>query len=377
MNGHRRQPHSLKTVSEIMTKLQAARCQAVPKTLYHGVASSLPKNERSELAQLGNLDNLYVQVTEVATPYVNKYRAELIASLLELASLGIFPNDIKANNIGIIESRVVILDFDQFCEIDYSKLHNLNAKQIVDELNNIQMKTLGFSMKPLFGDAIKRIFKDKCFSEGGQLLLNKTERAKRQFSTRNKFNNYHTIDNEKFLFPGTRTSGVREQVLDKMNKNGQLPCESTVLDVGANLGLVGHFLSDLGISVDALEIDPFTKSLGQTIAIVMGKQITYITEEEAFAKRYDFAILFSVLHHIDHFEDFARRLDKLTRQVLIECRLKESGKVLSNGEWKQSGNWHFEDSMSLQDYLLELFPRKLSIEEIGESDKGRRLFFMV
>jgi 2-polyprenyl-3-methyl-5-hydroxy-6-metoxy-1,4-benzoquinol methylase len=205
-----------------------------------------------------------------------------------------------------------------------------------------------------------------------KLNLARLIRFKKQKSTRNKFNNYHKIDTTKLFAQGTRDLEERLKVLDKFNVN---PNER-VLDIGANLGLLSRYFENRGAIVDSTEIDLNTRSLGQSISIVEESSIKYIDlSDEKFKNKYHIVLLFSVLHHVNDYTVFAKYLDSISDKILIECRLKESGKLLlSKWRWANTNHWDFNSTVELESHLKSLFTNKNTIKFLGKSDKNRMIF---
>jgi 2-polyprenyl-3-methyl-5-hydroxy-6-metoxy-1,4-benzoquinol methylase len=139
--------------------------------------------------------------------------------------------------------------------------------------------------------------------------------------------------------------------------------------------MVSHHFAERGAKVSATEIDPHTSSLGQTLSIIEKVPVKYFPPDSKFKKNeFDFVLLFSVLHHVEDFVDFALEIDAISKKILIESRLNERGKVITSDNWKLSGFWNFQNVDSLGEYLLSLFPEKNQITCLGESDKNRFLF---
>jgi hypothetical protein len=291
--------------------------------------------------------------------------ADLFLSILELSALGFFPNDIKPNNLGWKDNKVYFLDFDQGVFLDQN-LDLMDAKKTLNYLNILQTKLLGFE--------IYKISKldEFLYNDTGKLNLVNTYRFKNQKSTRNKFNNYHKIDSVKLFAPGTRGSEKRVEVLSKYDLNSN----ASVLDIGANLGLLSKYFASRGAIVEATEIDSNTESLGQTISIIEKSSVKYIKIIDTFdVKKYDIILLFSVLHHIDNYETFAALLDSKSEKILIECRLKESGKLLlTKRRWSSTNQWDFKSLSELESHLKKVFLNKKSIRFIGNSDKNRLIY---
>lgn len=357
-----RQIHNLQQVDEIMRDLLSRNAQCVPMVFDSGMLS---KNVKYKKNFPSKSTSLFFQITEYI-PHLKLYKySDLFFSLLELASLEIFPNDLKKNNLGWKDDKLFFLDYDQAIKLN-SSISGITARETLTYLNSIQLGTLNFSIP-----GISNL--DKLIYQGTEKLdLSKIVRFKKQKSTRNKFNNYHLINTSKLFAQGTRDIKQRAKILDEMDC---LP-RTRFLDVGANLGLLSRYFENRGGYVESTEIDTPTRSLGQSISIIEGSKVKFIGEiPQDSIPNYDVVLLFSVLHHISDYVSFAKTLDLISKRVLIECRLVESGKlILGRWRWHKTNSWSFESIEDLKLHLLQVFPRKKFITILGESDKGRFIF---
>jgi 2-polyprenyl-3-methyl-5-hydroxy-6-metoxy-1,4-benzoquinol methylase len=358
-----RQKHNLKDVDIFMRKLLKENSQVTPKVIDSGY---FKEEFTSRHSSPFNSENLFYQITEYVPPIKKISSADLYLSLLEIASLSIFPNDIKPNNLGWKNNRIYFLDYDQSIILDYN-FENLDARSIINHLNALQVESLGFEFLNLSTKS------KKCFlANTGKLDLTFSSRFKRQKSTRNKINNYHSINTTKLFAPGSRDIEIRKGVL----KDYKFKTGSLILDIGANLGLLSRFFEAKGGQVYATEIDTCTRSLGQTISIIEGSCVEYLDGTDSSSpSHFDVILLFSVLHHMENFWEVAKSLDDISDKILIETRLRESGKVIKNRfRWTKSGSWNFSSVTELEFHLQSLFPKKQAIELIGKSDKSRLIF---
>lgn len=363
----RRQKFSLEETTKLINSCNVANAQCVPELSAHGYLDVKDFSQQF----LQEPGDYYFQISEYIPPINRILRADLVVSLIELFQLGIFVNDIKANNLGWKSDRLYFLDFDQAIEMNPDDYSDLTIKEILLMLNSWQLDSLGFRIKELFNKFSMKRSVHKYFTSNSQIDLSNLQRFKKQRSTLNAFNNYHYIDTKKTFAPGTRSDGKRVHILEQI----QVGDGSKLLDVGANLGMVSHHFAKRGAKVFATEIDPHTSSLGQTLSIIERVPVKYFPPDEKFEKNeFDFVLLFSVLHHVENFVDFALEIDAISKKILIESRLNERGKVITSDNWKLSGFWNFQNVDSLGEYLLSLFPEKNQITCLGESDKNRFLF---
>jgi 2-polyprenyl-3-methyl-5-hydroxy-6-metoxy-1,4-benzoquinol methylase len=363
----RRQKLSLLETVKLIESCNIANAQCVPELISHGYLDT--KDFSQEFFQ--EPGEYYFQISEYIPPVNKFFRADLVVSLIELFQLGIFVNDIKANNLGWKFDRLYFLDFDQAIEIIPEDYSDLTIKDTLLMLNSWQLDSLGFRIKELFNKFSIRRSVRKYFTSGWQFDLSNLQRFKKQRSTLNAFNNYHNIDTKRIFAPGTRSDGKRIHILEQVRIDDGFK----ILDVGANLGMVSHYFAERGAKVSATEIDAHTSSLGQTLAIIERVPVKYFPPGKKFEKNeFDFVLLFSVLHHVENFVDFALEIDAISKKILIESRLNERGKVINSNNWKLSGSWNFQNVDYLAEYLLSLFPDKNQIACLGESDKNRFLF---
>jgi hypothetical protein len=344
--------------------LNEFNCQSVPNVIESGL---LPENVvKHHFNESSN--TFFYQVTEYVNPLLRVERGDLILSLLELARRGIFPNDIKKNNLGWKDSKLYILDYDQYIQLD-SDLEIENSWKLIQSLNSLQLNSLGFPIYSVFGNIWNRYLTKREFTEYGQFKIEKTSRFKRQLSTRNRHNNYYRISTNLVFAPGVRDITSRADILNRYSFSQN----DSVLDFGANLGLVSQHIERRVKVVHAFEIDEATASLGQTLMNINRSKVHFL--DEFPQQKYSHLFLFSVIQHIQNLRSTAAKLDKLAKVILIENRMIESGKVLySKNDWKQAESWNFSSRFELESFLLGLFPLKNSIRVLGESDKGRFIF---
>ena len=357
-----RQTWNLEQTDFIMRALHVFHCQSVPRVYGSGY---LKKSVSRKLPKMVS-GNFYYQITEFVNPLRRARRGDLVFSLLELARRGVFPNDIKKNNLGWKDSKLFILDFDQSILIN-ANFKTVSSKELIESLNKMQIESVKFPIFSIANGVLNRLFTRKLFTKVGQLRLTSTTRFRKQLSTRNRHNNYHKI-NTKFLFaPGSREISSRKKILDSYK------LKNSVLDFGANLGLIAQHVEGQAKTVHAYEIDKFTSSLGQTIMNIERSKVRFL--ENFPSERSDTIFLFSVLQHISNLSLVAPKLDKISTVLLIENRMKESGKVIhSRRTWESAESWNFETMEQLEAFLLKLFPLKKRLRVLGESDKGRFIF---
>jgi hypothetical protein len=358
-----RQKWNLEQTDLIMRNLNKFNCQAVPEVVDSGFL-------RQDLSKYfaSNSKKLYYQITEFIEPLKASKRSDLILSILEIARRGVFPNDIKKNNLGWKDSRVFFLDFDQSVVLD-PELDIPNSLQLLKFLNALQIQSLNFPIHKLFGNFLDRLIVKYLFTESGQFRIEKTSRFKNQLSTRNKYNNYYRIKTRFIYAPGVREVSTRLLLLILY----RFKYTDSVLDFGANLGLIGQNLQENFDEVYAYEIDNATSSLGQTLMNIEQSKVRFLKDFSSY--NFSYLILFSVLQHVSNLKAEAKKLDKVAKIILVENRTIENGKIIkSRKSWERAESWNFSSVEDLKDYLLSLFPTKKKIRLIGESDKGRFVF---
>ena len=354
---HRRNPRKINDLleeGEIISLLNSYGCVSCPKLISKGI---LPGGER------------YL-ILERIHPRGNPSLADMLLSLLEQKSLGIYQGDFKPANMVFDGNICYLVDYDQ-AQIDQSFIQMGNL-EFIDWIANDFFERRN---EDFFSQEDREFDRDEfleCFMHDS-FNLSLTSVLKNQLTTRTESGIYH-----EFFFPQVHTQGARNldsrrELLDEIVFN---PGE-TVLDVGCNLGLLSHYLHDRGCNVTGVDMDANVVIAAKMISNILGKSINYERLDIGktdLNRHFETICLFSVFHHIQDIKFAAININSYSRRVIMESKLWETGSVPIRGRWKRSNVWRFESLEDLIDYVEIMLP-DFTLERVwGQVDRDRYLF---
>jgi SAM-dependent methyltransferase len=369
---------SLAQEAAVIADLLSRRCQSVPRVAFSGEidAAISSEEERSSLEEVLGAkwqSDSWLVVQEWIPATRRVALADVALAVSEQRGLGIDCGDLKSSNLRFDSDRGICMfvDFDQAQHID-----GLDATAEHGWISSLESTLQRFghvdTSAVLVGYAPSD---DRKIFRSGALDLSKSTLFRRQETTRAKGGGYHALDSDLYVVDGVRDLLDREPALEKVSAS-EFP---RVLDVGANLGLASHYFAQRGCSVTATDLDASVVRLGQMVANGMGLNIHFLVNRlgvDPLNGEWDLALLFSVLHHTPDVEASAREIRRTCGSVLLEVRLKESGKAPTNGDWQPTSRWHFDSLEDLSAYLEGLFAPCYTPEYLGPVDKDRHMFLI-
>ena len=380
---HFRKKNDLQRESDIIAELNAAGCVSVPQLLSKG---ELPVDAirqaltaelvcHLELAGVSSFRYLIMQYVESSS---NVPLADILVSILEQKSLGVYHGDVKPANLRFDEMRgvCILIDYDQATLLS-TGIKKLNAEAYLkwcDSQDKARYPTGSGTWRRHF-NGLSQWFHLAPLFKSGSFNLAQTTPYKRQATTNTKTGVYHTIKHPIVFADGVRDLHDRSTVLDQLG----FSVGETVLDVGCNAGLLVHYLASRGCRPTGIELDPSIVVSAKMVANIIGVSANFISQDldELMAlDSFDTICLFSVIHHTSKLEENGRKIAAACKRILIECRLAENGKkpyVDVNGRvrWIETSVWAYSNENELISGLLKLFPGFTVAKKIGESGKGR------
>lgn len=374
ISKHTRKKRSLEEEASILRDLSQKGCTSCPKLLEIGKIDHnklFASIDKKKYNIKNSNENYPFMIQEYIPTSENINLSDIILTLLEQRSLGIYQGDLKPANIRYDEKRgiCILVDYDQ-AELVDEKTANLSALEYLRWCDNMEMHKYGhtsclrhFPEISLERDILP-LFKDSA------LNLQKTTLFKRQITTNTPNGVYHTIKDSSIWADGIRNLDSRKNILDLIAfKKGE-----RVLDIGCNSGLLCHYLHDRGCDVTGLEIDPSMVLAAGIIARITKRNIHFICQDidsSEFPGDFDTIMLFSVLHHTRNVKDNARKVAESCNRIIIECRLNESGSKPKSKKWEKTSEWNYESVDSLISSLNELFPGFSLFKNHGIGDRNR------
>ena len=128
----------------------------------------------------------------------------------------------------------------------------------------------------------------------------------------------------------------------------------SVLDIGCNMGLLGHYLHDRGCRVTGIDMDRKIIIGAKMVANILNKDIQFKhldLDTEKIEANYDTICLFSVIHHVKKFKQITENIAQRCNRIILECGLKEHGSKPIGDKWTNTSGWEFNSFQELVRYF--------------------------
>jgi len=349
-----RKLNDLKRCAEIIAYLNERGCVSCPKLLL-----------------VGNLDSgqPYL-IQERINPAYSFCYADMLLSMIEQKRLGVCQGDFKQENLIFAANGICfIIDYDQAMIdkhfIEMSNLDYLNwfvaYFRCRWHFDMDYYKIFGYEKAVILG-----LFRDGSFNLAATTLM------KKQITTDTDSGIYHNFRTPDIFIEGARTLYPRIEIMGRI-KFKRL---ESVLDVGCNMGLLGHYLTDCGCVVTGIDMDPLIVKAAKIVANIVGKNIRFYhhdLDDKPLIEDYDTICLFSVLHHTRNVVKVAQNVAQHCCRIIVESKLTEVGRKFVNGQWVNSSSWSCADVSGLIKYLKNLFPGFKYNAYYGICDRDRHI----
>jgi 2-polyprenyl-3-methyl-5-hydroxy-6-metoxy-1,4-benzoquinol methylase len=386
---HCRKKNDLMRESDIIGELNAAGCVSAPQLLSKGeltidsIRQALPEGLDYGL-ELAGISSFRYMIMQYVGSAGKVPLADILVSVFEQKSLGIYHGDVKPANLRFDDARgvCVLIDYDQAVPLS-TDVKKLNAEEYLkwcDGKDKDRYPAGSGTWRRHFKRLSQR-FHVAPLLKSGALNLAQTTPYKRQATTNTKAGVYHTIKHPVVFADGVRDLRDRSTLLDQVEfSDGE-----TVLDVGCNAGLLVHYLAGRGCRATGIELDPSIVVSAQMVANIIGISASFFSQdldEVVALAPFDTVCLFSVIHHTRRLEENGQKIAAACKRILIECRLAEHGKkpcVDANGKvrWVKTSVWTYSNENELFAGLSKLFPGFTVVRKVGQSDKNRMLLELI
>ncbi|CAM8394440.1 Methyltransferase domain containing protein [Candidatus Methylopumilus universalis] len=385
---HFRKRNSLDQEAEIIRFLSSKGCISIPNLLDHGklkinqLLDFLPSSDFDLLEKLDINEISFMIIDYVPTEAKIPF-PDLIFSLIEQKSFGIYHGDLKPANLrfDIKKGVCVFIDFDQALYLA-SNVMAINPLEFIKWCDLHDSEAYG----SYFGNCLRHFFGffrplhlNLLFRKGA-FNLAKTTPYKRQSTTNTKNGVYHTITSKDIFADGVRDLKDRSLLLEVV----EFARGETVLDVGCNAGLLCHYLAGRGCLPTGIELDQSIVVAAKMISNVLGVDSNFHAidlDVDPIPGVFDTICLFSVIHHTKNLSDNGIKIANACNRILIECRLHEKGRkpIMKNGKilWESTSVWDYKEEEDLFKGLMNLFPNFQALRKVGNADKDRILIEMV
>jgi 2-polyprenyl-3-methyl-5-hydroxy-6-metoxy-1,4-benzoquinol methylase len=308
--------------------------------------------------------------------------SDVIISLLEQKSLGVYHGDVKPDNICFNGNTGIchFIDYDQ-SEYISKKEMDFNSEDFLNWCNKKELEKYGFRSWIRHFQGLNYNRHIHWLLKAGAFNIATTTPYKKQVTTNTKNGVYHTIKSHIIFAEGVRDFESRINLLDmvKFKENEK------VLDVGCNAGLLTHYLYNRGCEVVGMEMDSWLVNSAKMISNIFRYNIKYIAadmDKIDVLDSYNTVCLFSVIHHTKNLKMNGLKVAGSCDRILLECRLSENGHkpILDDkgkSKWIRSSVWNYSNEDELVRGMENLFPNFRLLKILGKADKGRLLLELV
>jgi glycosyltransferase involved in cell wall biosynthesis len=356
---HKKHPLKLRSLSdeiEIIKHLNSRECVSCPRLLSEGW---LKTGER-----------YFIQERVKQQRGFNT--ADMLFSILEQKNLGVCEGDLKRQNL-IFDSNSVcyIIDYDQaIYDERFVRMGNVEYLDWFAQFFADRWKRYGHTDFYKWGGYDKNeifdLFRNDSFNLAATTLF------KEQITTDTKSGIYHTLRTDKVYIDGARDLNPRLSALNTIEfKKGE-----SVLDVGCNMGLFGHYLHDRGCRVTGIDMDGKIIIGAKMVANILNKDIQFKhldLDTEKIEMNYDTICLFSVIHHVQNVKQITENIAQRCNRIILECRLKEHGSKPIGGKWTNTSGWEFNSLQELTHYFEVVFKGFKFQNYHGNVDRDREI----
>ena len=299
--------------------------------------------------------------------------ADMVFSLLEQKSFGIYQGDFKPANALFDGTLCSLIDYDQAQRNEAFK--TMGNREFIDWIAKDFKERRGhdFFTNPernFDREAIGRMFVGDAFNIGLTSLL------RNQVTTNTRSGLYHALHDSRLFVDGARTLDDRRTALNRIVfRRGE-----KVLDVGCNLGLLAHYLADRGCAVTGVDLDRNIVLAARMTANILGRKIRFLYADmdcEPPEETFDTIALFSVLHHLQNMAGAVDYISRHSHRILLESRLKESGSKPVDGTWVRTNGWNFQSLDEMVGQVGRLFTGFRFDKYYGKVDRERHLWSYV
>lgn len=377
-----RKKFDLRGEADIIKLLNDKKCKTCVELVYLTEVSGedLQTHYPGEVAKALEFykDQSYAMMITRAYPKMTPVRTQDVAmAIIEQKKLGVWNGDVTIDDtlFDTRENCIKFIDYDQAVLLDDEQIQMGNEEFFdwMDEhassrFSKYGVRSFTHNLQVSRETHFTPFFDGDCFDIGRTLLFTSQE------TTLNEQKIYHSFRTKDVYAIGERSLDDRIEHLDKLEFS---PGEH-VLDVGCNAGLLCHYLSDRGCTVQGIDIDRTVIAGAQILANIVGKPDIefncFDLDDGGLIGCFDTVFLFSVIHHTQNLVQNAAQIAKVCNRIVIECRLVERGAKPVEGTWIETSVWRHDSVDDLIAGLEVLFPGFRHNVTLGQGDRDRYIF---
>jgi 2-polyprenyl-3-methyl-5-hydroxy-6-metoxy-1,4-benzoquinol methylase len=357
--------NTLQEEAEILKYLNERNCQTCVK-IY--LSSEIDGDELRSIYQkqplspveLPKSPKFPIMVTEALAHSTVIYVPDLLLAIIEQKKLGVWNGDLSSDDIMYDNETGVtkLIDYDQAVmldkatvnmpNVDYLKWLNKDSK---DRFGTFGQFTFYHNINLDWDEHIGPLFTNNSFKIDAAHIFNN------QISGQNRPKIKYPFSSQDIFAHGNSEQDERLRLLEAIEfQQGE-----NILDIGCNVGLIGHYLNSRGCHVQCIDIDSGIVSGAQIISNISNVSGIKFTCQDVDTietiEDFDTICLFDISQLTLNDEQTALRISGACKRIIIECNLNEKETKIINGTVKDSTAWNFETLEALISFLEESFPR--------------------
>lgn len=358
----------------ILKELKDKNCQTSPEPFILG---SINKEDLQRLSKIDLSDfeknNFHYIIQEYIPSSLEFTLSDILLTVLEQKSLGIFQGDIKPDNIRFDQQSKIcfFIDYDQSVRLT-NEIKSLNNLEFFNFLSEYDKSKYGIGnwLRHFNG----RFTKDDVvfLLRNNSLKLEDVSILKTQKTTNSDSGFYHSIDHDVISLVGSRDISGRKQILERTT----FKQNEKILDVGCNQGLLSFYLQEKGCDVTGIDIDPHIITAAKITSNIFNQKVNFKCldlDKVDKLEEFDTVMLFSVFHHTINQIENGKKIANACNRIILEARLNENGSqpIGLNSTWVNVARWNFETIEELVRFCEFIFPGFTLHKNLGLGSKNR------
>jgi len=359
---------------EVLRYLKNKNCQTspAPYTFNSVDKKNLQSFTKIDISTLDKEDFNYI-IQEYIPSFPEYTFSDVLLTVLEQKSLGIFQGDVKPDNIRFDNQRKIcfFIDYDQSIKLteEQKSLKNLDFFTFLSDYD-AKKYGVGNWLRHFNG----RFTHEDVLSlhRNNSLKLEDVSILKTQKTTNSSTGFYHSIENDVISLLGSRDIRDRKEILETTSfRKGE-----RVLDVGCNQGLLSFYLEEKGCDVTGFDIDPHIITAAKITSNIFNQKVHFECldlDKVDRLNKFDTIMLFSVFHHTINQYENGKKISDACNRIILETRLNENGSqpIGLNSSWVNVSKWNFNSLEELTKFCENIFPGFVFSKNLGLGSKNR------